>query len=80
MVKIHAEVGGYKWGEGEGIHRNWMARNIISISVIRVQTVFQTVAKVLTSRGGGVVPNLDPFGQTENGGGGAKIGHFSWMS
>ena len=38
------------------------------------------VAKVLTSRGGGVVPNLDPFGQTENGGGGAKIGHFSWMS
>ena len=35
-----------------------------------------------------VLPNLDPFGQTEKGerggggggGGGAKIGHFSWMS
>ena len=29
-------------GEGEGIHRNWMSTAIISISVIRVQTVFQT--------------------------------------
>ena len=29
-------------GEGEGIHRNWMSRAIISISVIRVWTVFQT--------------------------------------
>ena len=28
-------------GEGEGIHRNWMSRAIISISVIRVQTMFQ---------------------------------------
>ena len=33
-------------------------------------------------QGWGVFPNLDPFGQTEKGGGdgGAKIGHFSWMS
>ena len=29
-------------GEGEGIHRNWMSRAIISISVIKVRTVFQT--------------------------------------
>ena len=29
-------------GGGEGIHRNWMSRAIISINVIRVQTVFQT--------------------------------------
>ena len=29
------------WG-GEGIHRNWITRAIFSISVIRVQTVFQT--------------------------------------
>ena len=29
-------------GEGKGIHRNWMSTAIISISVIRVQTVFQT--------------------------------------
>ena len=28
-------------GEGEGTHRNWMSTAIISISVIRVQTVFQ---------------------------------------
>ena len=31
-----------KGGEGEGICRNWMSRAIISMSVIRVQTVFQT--------------------------------------
>ena len=30
------------WLQGEGIRRNWMSRAIISISVIRVQTVFQT--------------------------------------
>ena len=29
-------------GEGEEIHINWMAKAIISISAIRVQTVFQT--------------------------------------
>ena len=29
-------------GEGKGIHRNWMSRAIISISVIRVQTVLET--------------------------------------
>ena len=29
-------------GEGKWIHRNWMFRAITSISVIRVQTVFQT--------------------------------------
>ena len=28
--------------EGEGIRRNWMSRAIISKSVCRVQTVFQT--------------------------------------
>ena len=28
--------------EGEGIQRNWMSTAMISISVIRVQTVFQT--------------------------------------
>ena len=28
--------------EGKGIHRNWMSTAIISISVIRVQTVLQT--------------------------------------
>ena len=27
--------------KGDGIHRNWMSRAIISVSVIRVQTVFQ---------------------------------------
>ena len=31
---------GWGWGKGEEIHRNWMSRAIISISVIRVQTVF----------------------------------------
>ena len=41
MVKIQMEVDGYR-GEGEGIRRNWMSRAIIGISVIRVQTVFQT--------------------------------------
>ena len=29
-------------GEVKGIHRNWMTRAIISISFIRVRTVFQT--------------------------------------
>ena len=29
-------------GQGKWIHRNWMFRAITSISVIRVQTVFQT--------------------------------------
>ena len=38
MVKIQTEVDDYR----EGIHRNWMSRAIISISVIRVRTVFQT--------------------------------------
>ena len=33
---------GYRGEEGDGIHRNWMSSAIISISVIRVQTVFQT--------------------------------------
>ena len=28
-------------GEGEGIHRNWMSTAIITISVIKVQTVLQ---------------------------------------
>ena len=41
MVKILTEVDGYR-GKGEGILRNWMSRAIISISVIRAQTVFQT--------------------------------------
>ena len=41
MVKIQMEVDGYR-REGEGIRRNWMSRAIIGISVIRVQTVFQT--------------------------------------
>ena len=41
MVKIQTEVDGYR-GEGKGIHRDWMSTYIISISVIRVQTVFQT--------------------------------------
>ena len=29
-------------GEGKGICRNWMSRAIISVSVITVQTMFQT--------------------------------------
>ena len=41
MVKIQAEVNGYL-GEREEIRRKWISRAIISISVIRVQTVFQT--------------------------------------
>ena len=41
MVKIQMEVDGYRGG-GEGIHRNWMSTAIISISVLRVQTVFRT--------------------------------------
>ena len=40
MVSIQMEVDGYR-GEVEGIHRNWMYTVIITISVIRVQTVFQ---------------------------------------
>ena len=40
MVKIPMEVDGYR-GKGEGIHRNWMSTAIITISVIKVQTVFQ---------------------------------------
>ena len=40
MVKILMEKDGYR-GEGEGIHRNWMPTALISISVIRVQTMFQ---------------------------------------
>ena len=32
--------------EVKGIHRNWMSRVIISISVIRVQTVFGSVISV----------------------------------
>ena len=42
MVKIQTEVDDYMGAEGEGICRNWTSRAIISISVIRVQTVFQT--------------------------------------
>ena len=46
MVKIQTEVDGYRWGgggqEGEGIRRSWMCRALISISVIRIQVVFQT--------------------------------------
>ena len=43
MIKIQTEVDGYRGGEdGEEINRNWMSRAIISISVIRVQAVFQT--------------------------------------
>ena len=38
MVKIQTEVDGYRGG----IRRKWMSRAIDSISVIRVQTVFQT--------------------------------------
>ena len=34
--------GGGGWREGKGIHRNWMSTAIISVSVIRVQKVFQT--------------------------------------
>ena len=40
MVSIQMEVDGYR-GEVEAIHRNWMSTVIITISVIRVQTVFQ---------------------------------------
>ena len=48
MVKIQTEVDGYRGGGGggvgewKGIHRNWMSTAITSISVIRVQTVFQS--------------------------------------
>ena len=42
MVKIQMEVDGYRGkGEGEGIHRNRMSTAIITISVIKVQTVLQ---------------------------------------
>ena len=37
MVKIQTEVDGYR---GEGIHRNCMSRAVISISIIKGQTVF----------------------------------------
>ena len=81
MVKIQMEVDGYRRVDGEGIHINWITRAIISIGVIRVQSVPDRclvvisvpdwgwlVAKVSTSRGGGVLPNSDPFGKTEKGG------------
>ena len=43
MAKIQMEVDGYRRGrQGEGIRRNRLSRAIISISVIRVQIVFQT--------------------------------------
>ena len=43
MVKIQTEVDGYRGGcDGKEIHRNWKSTAIISISVIRVHTVFQT--------------------------------------
>ena len=40
MVNFQMEEEGGGPQEG-GIHRNWMSRATISISVIRVQTVFQ---------------------------------------
>ena len=48
QVKNDKNSDGSRWlqGEGgedgEGINRNWMSRAIISISVIRIQGVFQT--------------------------------------
>ena len=47
QVKNDKNSDGSRWlqggGEdGEEINRNWMSRAIISISVIRVQAVFQT--------------------------------------
>ena len=47
QVKNGQNSDGSGWlqgGEEEGIHRNWMSTAIIRISVIRVQTVFQTGA------------------------------------
>ena len=38
----NSDGSGWLQGEGKGIHRNWMSTAITSISVIRVQTVFQT--------------------------------------
>ena len=44
------------------------------------------VAYVLTSRGGGILPNSDPFGQTEKGGREERVqkldifhGYHKWM-
>ena len=43
MPKIQTEVDGYRrGGQGKDIRRNRLSRAIISISVIRVQIVFQT--------------------------------------
>ena len=42
IFKIQTEVDGFRWGEWDGINGSWMSRAIISVSVIRVQTVFQT--------------------------------------
>ena len=39
--------------------------------------VVGSVSFDVRGEGGGVSPNLDPFGLIENGGGGAKIEHFS---
>ena len=41
MVKIQTEVDDYRGARGGGLCRNWMSSAIISISVIRVQAVFQ---------------------------------------
>ena len=41
QVKNGQNLDGSGWLQG-GIRRKWMSRAIISISVIRVQTVFQT--------------------------------------
>ena len=44
QVKNGQNSDGSGWlqgGEEEGIHRNWISTAIISISVIRFQTVFQ---------------------------------------
>ena len=45
QVKNGQNSDGSGWlqgGKWDGIHRNWISTAIISISVIRVQTVFQT--------------------------------------
>ena len=47
QVKNGENSDGSGWlqgGEGKGLHRNWMSAAITSISVIRVQTVFQSGA------------------------------------
>ena len=41
MVKIQTDVDDYRGARGGGLCRNWMSSAIISISVIRVQAVFQ---------------------------------------